>query len=355
MAESELAMWEKKIKAVLGDNAHFMTKLIPELEMIIGKQRRPHYLTPREEKSKFEQTFKQFVQCFGEERKPLLLFLDDIQWMDHSTWELLDKIFKSEYQSYVFPVFSYRSDVDNCHWSIESFKEKFLELGFQIDILELGPLRSEFLRDWLADTFKMFDSNVLAFAKIIVSKTGGNPYFIKQFVEKLYSAEAIYFDREGWVWRWDEKKAIEQTITENTIGVLVESFRSLPPEVLNVLCHAACLGETFSLDEFLIVGEGDESVLKEGLLRLHELEMIIPLQERSLHFLKFEDEFITNAQFKFVHSKLREAAEFLLSPKKRARIHISIGKAQLRFCSPAQLEDRIYEVCEHFNPHLEFF
>ena len=354
-SESELIHWQKKIKAVLGDNAHFMTKLIPELEMIIGKQRRPHSLAPREEKNKFEQTFKQFLHCFGEEKKPLILFLDDVQWMDHATWDLFDYLFKSQYQNYVLPILSYRDGLGTSCWRVAELRHKFLQLGFEVATLDLRPLRAKYLQEWLIDTFKMTGDEAFELARVIVSKTGGNPHYVKQFLEKLCETEAVYFNRENWSWCWNRSKVVGQAITENNISVLVDKLRSFEPAMLGVLCHAACLGEEFSLDEFLIVANGDSSSLKKNLLKLHENGIIIPLQERSLHFLKFEDEFITNARFRFVHGQVRLAAESLLSPKKKARIHIAIGEALLKICSPEQLADRIYEICEHFNPYLEFF
>ena len=133
----------------------------------------------------------------------------------------------------------------------------------------------------------------------------------------------------------------------------MERFRALPPNSLNVLCFAALLGEEFALDELLIVAEGVESELKTGLLNLCHQGIIVPLMERSLQFLKVSDDFITNAKFRFTHGKVRDAAESLLGPKRRAKVHYNIGKAQMAYLSEEQLNDRIYEVVHHYNEALE--
>ncbi|SMF62371.1 SpoIIE family protein phosphatase [Pseudobacteriovorax antillogorgiicola] len=351
-SESQLNYWKTKIRDAVGENGYYISRLIPELELILGKQKQVKSLGPKEEKSRFELTFRNFVGSLSESKEPVILFLDDLQWMDHASNDLLNFVFNQNEELRIFVILGYRSDAEDRRWLLNEIEIQFERMGYRITRQSLQPLQRKDVGDWLQDTFKFDEEELAEFSDLIIQKTRGYPYFIRQFIEQLVDGDAIYFNDHDCRWYWDFHKASNQRITDNTADLLVENFRSLPPTSINVLCYAACLGESFALDELLIVMEEEETVVKQALLSICEEGILLPLMERNLQFLKVSENFITNARFQFTHDRVRLAAEMLMSPKKRAKVHLQIGQAQLSYLTEQQVEDRIYELVNHFNMSL---
>src|SRR6202789_4212608 len=90
--EAEVAHWRHALLEALGPNGQLMINLIPELEFVIGKQPPVADLPPQEARGRFQLVFRRFLGAFARPEHPLALFLDDLQWLDTATLELLERL-----------------------------------------------------------------------------------------------------------------------------------------------------------------------------------------------------------------------------------------------------------------------
>src|SRR6201988_4719042 len=69
-----------------------MLDLVPELRLIIGEQAPVHELPPQDAQRRFQLVFRRFLAVFARPEHPLALFLDDLQWLDTATLDLLEDL-----------------------------------------------------------------------------------------------------------------------------------------------------------------------------------------------------------------------------------------------------------------------
>jgi histidine kinase len=91
MTESSerLEKWRKRVLRAVGSNGAVLTALIPELEMIIGRQPPVETLQPKEAQNRFLTVFGNLVKIFAIKDSPIVIFLDDLQWADFSSLQLI--------------------------------------------------------------------------------------------------------------------------------------------------------------------------------------------------------------------------------------------------------------------------
>lgn len=102
--------WHKKLKAILGRNGTIIARFIREIELIIGKQQFSEEHVPQKAKRRFENVFKKFLQAFPTIDHPMILFIDDLQWADSSSLEMLKSICESSNSKYLMIIGAYRQE-----------------------------------------------------------------------------------------------------------------------------------------------------------------------------------------------------------------------------------------------------
>lgn len=118
IAESEdsLARWRSALTAALGGNGGVLAEVLPEVELIIGRQSPPPALGPTESLNRFQLVFQNFVAALARAEHPLVVFLDDLQWADAAALSLLQPLLTSPEIQHLFLMGAYRdNEVDAAH------------------------------------------------------------------------------------------------------------------------------------------------------------------------------------------------------------------------------------------------
>ncbi len=224
--EDKLAMIKDQILEALGPNAGVITEFLPELELIIGAQSPAIKLPPLESQNRFNYVFGQFISVFAKKEHPLVIFLDDLQWADQSSLNLIE-YFLPKSGKYLFMTGAYRSnEVGNDH-ILKSTLEALKNSGVNLKTITLEPLSYENVRELINDTFK--EKNVEDLAQIVFEKTGGNPFFINEFLKTLYREKLIYF-LEG-EWNWNKEQIIAKKYSSNVVDLMVANIQKLSKPV----------------------------------------------------------------------------------------------------------------------------
>src|SRR5262249_29576666 len=90
--EADLTPWRDELREALGPNAGLIVDLVPEVRLIIGKPPPVPELPPQDAQRRFQMVFRQFIGVFARSEHPLALFLDDLQWLDAATLDLLGEL-----------------------------------------------------------------------------------------------------------------------------------------------------------------------------------------------------------------------------------------------------------------------
>ncbi|MGC1248980.1 MAG: AAA family ATPase [Spirulinaceae cyanobacterium] len=349
--QNKLNQWRNKILAAVGNNAQVIIEVIPELELIIGKQPTLQKLGLIESQNRFNLVFPSFMQVFCQLEHPLVLFLDNLQWVDSASLNLVELVLADPKTEYLFLIGAYRNnEVDSHHPLTESW-ERITQRGISVQQINLAPLKLNQVTQFIGDTLHQNCQEVKLLAELVWQKTRGNPFFINQFLQTLYQRKQIYFcplasGKGKWQWNLPEIEAI--AITENVVDLMAAKLQKLPQTTCEILKIAACIGNNFALDILSLLQQENHNDIFTSLLPAIQEGLIVPNSDIPLETDWFGSSLLV-ATYKFLHDKIRCSALALMEREQRIKLHWKIGIILLqKYQLQADKED-IFLVVDHLN------
>jgi len=244
-SDESLALWRNKIQGALGVNGQVIVDLLPELELIIGPQKPVISLKPEESRNRFKITFYNFVALFCRQERPLLIFLDDVQWADLPSLALIETMMSIE-DGALMLVLAYRdNEVDQYH----PFTGMTRNISEQlIRHIRVGPLGLKDTADIISDIIRKSPGEIEVLSRVVHKKTGGNPFFIGEFLKALNSEGLLVFDAERSTWDWDIEGIHTRSFTNNVVELIVGKIEKLTRGTQAFLRYASMLAMALILD-----------------------------------------------------------------------------------------------------------
>ncbi|MGF6508816.1 serine/threonine protein kinase [Paraburkholderia sp. 32] len=219
--ETELASWRGALLEALGPNARLMTDLIPELKLIIGDPPPVLELEPQQAQSRFQLVFRRFIGVFARPVHPLALFLDDLQWLDAATLDLLEDLLTRSDLQHLMLIGAYRdNEVDAAHPLMRKI-EAIKDAGAKIEGIRLAPLAREHIELLIAEALHGEPGRAARLAQLVQEKTAGNPFFVIQFLHALAEEDLLAFDHDAGCWSWDLDRIHAKGYTDNVVDLMV--------------------------------------------------------------------------------------------------------------------------------------
>jgi predicted ATPase/GAF domain-containing protein/HPt (histidine-containing phosphotransfer) domain-containing protein len=355
---SELEAWRSRLRLALGDNARVVADIVPELLVALGEQPEVAPLPPNETQTRFERTFRRFMEASACQQAPLVLFLDDLQWADTASLAVLELILASDSQGHLLVIGSYRdTEVDAAH-PLTRMRSR-LEQRVEVEHFPLAPLGLAEVQELLADALPRTRQSRAALASLVHQKTSGNPFFIGQFLERLAAEGLLEFEPgQGYAWDLDAISSLEAT--DNVVDLVVARLGALPPRTRELLRLAACFGHTFRIQTLSVIAEEAPRAVLQGLLPAVMGGYLVPLgaDHRLLDGLVETPEGVpADASYRFAHDRVQQAALGSMDASERSWVHLRIGRLLLSAAgADGPSEDQLFEVLTQLNlgrRHLE--
>lgn len=347
-----LEMWKKRLDEALGPNITIMADLIPKLKRIAGECSDVPLLNPTEEKNRFRMVFKNFVKVFATKKTPLIIFLDDLQWSDIATLDLLQYLLLSADLNNLLIIGAYReNEVTNGHpllKMVNDIKDTSGNLCL-FNQIYLGPLQEQDVNQLIADTLRHNYNEVTRLTSFLYQKTKGNPFFLNKLLVSLYQRGVFAFDEDTGKWRWNLAEIKRTAISDNVAEVLIETLNLLPANTFKVIKVASCIGNEFSLRMLYFVLNEDYQI-PEALWTALEMELIIPLDNNYRMLDIKKDEYLKSSlgiKFRFSNDRIRDAVYSLIRDHERIFIHKEIGRVLLN--KKEDFGSKIFEITNHLN------
>ncbi|PZO43418.1 MAG: hypothetical protein DCF19_05605 [Pseudanabaena frigida] len=359
-SENSLDKWRSQLIAALGANSHIITQVIPSLAMIIGKQTdKPAISTnilASEAQNRFNRVFQNFIRVFAQPEHPLTIFLDDLQWADRASLRLLEILATTITKQSLLLIGAYRDNEVNTVHPMMQMVDNIQQLnGGEIDKFSLSVLNLTDINQLIADTLHCSETDSRSLAQLVQQKTGGNPFFINEFLKSLYDEKLIRFDYQLCQWQWSIAQIQERGITDNVVSLMTGKIQKLSDRAQHLLQIAACIGNQFDLDTLSLGAELSHVQTVRALKDAIAEGLILPLSNahQSIHYaIELTNKHCAIA-YKFVHDRIQQAAYSLIPDANQAEIHQKIGQQLLKNTSPSELESKIFDIVNQLNLGLD--
>jgi predicted ATPase/signal transduction histidine kinase/tRNA A-37 threonylcarbamoyl transferase component Bud32 len=356
-SETQLQQWQEKLLAALGSNGQIIIDVVPEVELIIGKQPPVQELGPTESQNRFNLVFQNFIRVFCHPSHPLVIFLDDLQWADSATLNLIEIMMTDENIGHLFLIGAYRDNEVNPTHPLLISLENIAEKGATIHQIILLPLALEDINHLIAETLHRDPESVQPLARLVMQKTEGNPFFMNQFLKTLYQENLLTFERpqstpestHSGQWNWDIQHIESLCITENVVELMIAKLKKLPEFTQHLLQLAACVGNCFDLYTLAIISETPAVEVFQGLLPAIQEGLILPTSDLETTDQEVINSHLVILTYAFLHDRVQQSAYALIEQKLQREVHLQIGRLLLANLSEDQRGERIFELVDHLN------
>jgi PAS domain S-box-containing protein len=332
-SDAELAIWRDAFLEALGPDARLMTDLIPELKLIIGDPPPVLELDPQQAQGRFRLVFRRFIGVFARQEHPLALFLDDLQWLDAATLDLLEDLLTRSDLQHLMLIGAYRdNEVDATH-PLRHKLDAIRQAGALVQEIHLAPLACDDFKQLIADALRCDPVHVAPLAQLVEDKTAGNPFFVVQFLYTLAEEGLLRLDHDTVCWSWDLDRIHAKGYTDNVVDLLVGKVTGLPVKTQQALRQLACLGNVATIAMLSTILEVPEAQVHADLwLAVHQ-ELVEQLED----------------SYRFMHDRVQEAAYLLIPEAMRAEAHLRIGRLLAARTPTEKREEAVFDIVGHLN------
>ncbi len=355
--DAQLAEWRSAILGAVEQSGRVIVEVIPELERIIGPQPPVPELMGAAAQNRFNRLFLKFVRVFTRADCPLVIFLDDLQWADSASLELMKLLMKQG--QYLLLLGAYRdNEVSPSHPMMQVMGE--LEwAGETVWTIALEPLDLDHTVQLVADTLHCSTELARPLGALVRRKTDGNPFFATQFLKALYEDGQITFNGDRQHWECDITAIQQLALTDDVVELMASQLRKLPAATQELLQLAACVGSQFDLATLGIVGE--RSPLKTADLLWPALEdgLILPIDQIYKFFQTGEGAIEAgevgdmgdraNPTYRFLHDRVQQAAYIQGEDDDQRLLHLRIGRLLQRELTADERQERLFDIVGHLN------
>jgi PAS domain S-box-containing protein len=332
-SDAELSGWRDALAEALGPNGRLMIDLVPELKLIIGEQPPVPELPPQDARRRFQVVFGRFIGVFAQRDHPLALFLDDLQWLDAATLDLLEDLLTPPGVQHLLLIGAYRDHEVTAAHPLTRKLEAIRNAGANVHEIALAPLACEGVRQLVADALHCELEDADQLARLVHEKTAGNPFFTNQFISSLADEGMLVFDHAAARWSWDLERIHAKGYTDNVVDLMVGKLTRLQAETHQALQQLACLGNSAETAMLSIVLGSSEEKVHAALWPAVRQELV----ER------------TPDAYRFVHDRVQEAVYTLIPEGERAAEHLRIGRLLAAQRPPEAIAEHVFEIVGQLN------
>ena len=311
-----------------------MIDLVPELKLIIGDQPPVPDLPPQEAQGRFQLVFRRFIGVFARPEHPLALFLDDLQWLDAATLDLLEDLLTRPDVQHLMLIGAYRDNEVTAAHPLMRKLEAIRNAGANVQEITLAPLAGEDVRQFIADALRCEPERAAPLAQLVHEKTAGNPFFADSVSSRArrrrlahvrswrrpmvlgpqsHPRQGVRGQRRG-----SHGGQVEPPAGRNAEGAaatrLPREHRPCPP-----CCHSSS-------------GNRPRKCMRISGSAVR-LELVEHLE----------------GSYKFVHDRVQEAAYSLIPEELRDEAHLRIGRQLAEHIPPEKREEAIFDIVNQLN------
>ncbi|MEP1085415.1 MAG: AAA family ATPase, partial [Algoriphagus sp.] len=334
LKEQELSRWKTKLHELLQPIGRVLFEVIPGLERLLENEPEVPVLTGAEAQLRFNYAFTKFFQVFAVLGKPVFIFIDDLQWSDVSSLELMKTILLNSELSSLMIVGAYRDNEISPGHLFHQFNLELEQQGISPEEIHLENLKEEDIKQLVSNVLGKSERSLDELASIVFKKSVGNALFANQFIKAIYKNEMLFFDSKQGAWNWDIAKLISYNVEGDIVNLFLETINQLPDHTIEILKHAACIGNKFWFEDLVKISARENEDITLDFNQALDLDLVIESLDGS---------------FYFVHDKVQQAIYSLIDAHGKKENHLKIGRILLETTKSENLREEIFDIVNQFN------
>jgi histidine kinase len=346
--EAQIATWRQLLFDALGPNGQVILDVIPDAAWMMGPQPAIPDLPPAESSNRFHWAFENFLRVFVQPEHPLVIFLDDLQWADQASLQLLQVLMGTPNLPLLW-VGAYRdSEVETGH-SLLTILEAIRKQGAAMTVIALAPLTVDDLTLWIAEMLNCDRATARPLAVLVHQKTEGNPLFAGEFLKSLKQADLIRFNHQQKAWQWDLVQIQATRLADSFTALIETKIRNLSPAAQQMLSVAALMGNRFDARTVSLVCQRSPEDAIADLWEAVQADLIEPMG--VLYPSRNGDRSAPMPEWaaRFHHDRIQHIAAALVAEPDVKHLHLQIGQQLLKDTPPDRLEENLFEIANHLN------
>ncbi len=313
--------WRERLLDELSPNAQVLLDVLPAFEKLLGPQPPVLKLGLNEAQIRMSLVVRRFVRTLASRERPLIVFLDDLQWADSASRALMEMLLSDNAICNLTLLTAYRDNEVGPGHPVSLLFSKLHDRQPLAPVIEVGPLAVDDIALLIGETLETTTEKVRSLAEITQKKTAGNPFFIRQFLQALVRNGPISQEPETGRWLWDNDRIAAEKIADNVADLVVERILDLPPETQSIIKLAACCGNDFETSVLALVAKEAPEQINAVLKPAVESEVVFAVEglpDREID------------RYRFQHDRVQHAAYTMSSPERRSQMHADVGAILLR-------------------------
>lgn len=332
--ETELNKWKAKLHSLLMPIGRVLFEVIPGLEKLLTNEPEIPQLTGAEAQLRFNYALTRFFMVFAELGKPVFIFIDDLQWSDVSSLDLMKTILVNSELNNILIVGAYRDNEITPGHLFQQFKMELEDLGIQPEEILLENLKEEDVKLLVSNVLGNSNRDLDELATIVFKKSAGNALFANQFIKAIYKNEMLFFDSDEGSWKWDLNKLISFNVEGDIVNLFLETINQLPESTKSILKIASCIGNKFNLQDLVTISEKEKGMVVKDFNLALDLDLVI--------------ENLSGSYF-FVHDRVQQAIYSLIDEDGKKETHLKIARTFLHSAKEKNLKEGIFEIVNQYN------
>jgi PAS domain S-box-containing protein len=332
-SEAELGRWRRALSEALSPNGQLIVNLVPALELVIGKQPPVPDLPPQDAQNRFQIVFRRFLGVFSRKEHPLVLFLDDLQWLDPATLDLLEHLVSHSEVRHLLLIGAYRDNEVGPAHPLLGMLQAIRSAGAPVQEIVVGPLALEDVSRLVADALHCGPKHARPLVQLVQEKSGGNPFFAIQFFTALAEEGLLALDPVVLAWQWDMSRVRAKSYTDNVVDLMAGKLKRLSAITQEALKQLACLGNVAEIATLALVHGKTEEAMNAALWEAVHAGLV----------------FREDSACKFLHDRIQQAAYSLIPEEQRAEVHLRIGRALLASMTADEVAEHLFDVANQLS------
>ncbi len=342
--EESTLFWKTRISQALGTNAKVLVDLIPRLHLWVEELSPVPELSASEAQIRFENLFLCLLNALIDSKRPIVLFLDDLQWADANSLRLIEKIASDKTINHLHLVLAYRDNLVNLIHPVQLLVDKISQITPHQTVFHLDALQNQDIVDFVSDTLVLPKYQIIPISDYLYKKAEGNPFYTIEILKTLHEEKVIWLECDTLAWKWDSLKIQNFSLSENVIEVLSTKLLKMPMNDLKAITYASCLGNKFGTSLIPKITDLDQKTVDESIERLLHSELLTP----SIDF--FQTTGKGEAYYRFRHDRIQQAAYELISPEDRETVHYRCAQIlSSQYSGDFSNFENLLEIADHYN------